>query len=99
MKVEWTDPAVADLAAVRDYIGRDSWIYANRFVERLIRAVDRLEEFPESGRQVPESPSPEVREIVHQGYRIIYRILSDKTEILTVVDGRRDLLPHLEHHG
>ena len=99
MKVEWTEPAVADLAALRDYIGRDSWIYANRFVERLIRAVDRLEEFPESGRQVPESASPEIREIVHQGYRIIYRISSEKAQILTVVDGRRDLLPHLELHG
>lgn len=99
MKVVWTDPAVADLAALRDYIGRDSWIYANRFVEKLIRAVDRLEEFPESGRLVPEMPSPEIREIIHQGYRIIYRLSSGKAEILTVVDGRRDLLPHLEDHG
>ncbi len=97
MTVEWTDPAIADLTALHDYIGRDSWIYANRFVERLIRAVDRLEVFPGSGRQVSEFPSSEIREVIHEGYRIIYRTTSDQVQILTVVDGRRDLIPHLEN--
>ena len=35
-RLEWTDPAVADLENVRDYIARDSAHYANAVIERLI---------------------------------------------------------------
>jgi plasmid stabilization system protein ParE len=40
MKVTWSEPAVADLVAIHDYIARDSPHYAQRFVERLIAAAD-----------------------------------------------------------
>jgi hypothetical protein len=33
MKVAWSEPAVADLVAIHDYIARDSPQYAQRFVE------------------------------------------------------------------
>jgi len=45
MKVAWSEPAVADLVAIHDYIARDSPHYAQRFVERLIAAAEPLESF------------------------------------------------------
>lgn len=33
MRLAWSEPAVADLSAIYDYIARDSPRYAHRFVE------------------------------------------------------------------
>jgi len=44
-RLEWTEPAVADLENIQDYIARDSAEYADALIERLILSVDRLESF------------------------------------------------------
>jgi len=92
MKLEWSAPAVEDLSNLHAYISKDSPHYAAAFVERLLEAAERLVDFPESGRHVPEMPSENVRELIVQGYRIIYQIEADsRVIVLTVVHGRRDL--------
>ena len=92
MRIEWTDPAITDLAAIRDYIARDSEHYAVQFVGRLIEAVEKLESFPEMGRRVPESHEEEgIREILFRNYRVIYRLRSERIQIITVLHGARDL--------
>jgi toxin ParE1/3/4 len=53
MRIAWSEPALADLAAIHDYIARDSAHYAQRFVARLIAAVEPLENFSQLGRIVP----------------------------------------------
>jgi addiction module RelE/StbE family toxin len=91
-RLEWTDPAVADLDHIQDYIARDSVEYADALVERLILSVDRLASFPESGRRVPEAKDPRVRELLIEGYRMIYRLRKGAVQILTIVHGARDLV-------
>jgi len=55
-----------------------------------VAAVERLRDFPESGRVVPELGEPRVREVIHGAYRIIYETHSpDRVEILTVFRGSR----------
>jgi plasmid stabilization system protein ParE len=41
--VRWTPQAAEDLAAIRDFIARDSPRYAAMVVERIVTAVDILE--------------------------------------------------------
>jgi len=91
MKILWTDPAIDDLQAIRDYIARDSELYADDFVLEIISATERLESFPELGRVTPEADAKEIRELLFGNYRIIYRIHRDSIQILTVVNGSRDL--------
>jgi toxin ParE1/3/4 len=91
MKTLWTEPAIEDLRNLHGYIARDSEVYANSFVQRIILAVDKLPDFPRLGRMVPEADQEMIRELLYQNYRIIYRIKSDLIEILTVIHGRRDL--------
>jgi len=91
MKLIWTDPSIEDLRAVRDYIGRDSDYYAADLVEQVVLSVERLLRFPKLGRVVPEAQDESIRELVHQNYRIIYRIAGERIEILTIVHGSRDL--------
>ncbi|MCC6999528.1 MAG: type II toxin-antitoxin system RelE/ParE family toxin [Deltaproteobacteria bacterium] len=49
-RIVWTEPAVADLQAIVDYIGRDSELYASATAERIVAAVGQLERFARSGR-------------------------------------------------
>jgi plasmid stabilization system protein ParE len=91
MKVVWSDPAISDLEAVRDYISRDSESNACRFLSRLIESVDILERFPEAGQILPEYAKWSLRELVHRNYRIIYQCRVDHVRILAVVHAARNI--------
>lgn len=92
MNLFWSDVAQADLDDIYDYIARDVPYYAETFLERLINATDRLQDYPRIGRKVPEAGyRDEIRELILQGYRIIYLLESDRIQVLTVVHGSRNL--------
>ena len=91
MKIVWTEPAVEDLRELYAYIARDSEMYAGGFVERIILAVELLLEHPKVGRVVPESNDENIRELLFQRYRIIYRLHNDNIELLSVIHGARDI--------
>lgn len=91
MKIEWTRPALLDLESIRDYIRRDSEYYADRFVEKIIEAVESIKKFPKMGRAVPEAEEESIREVLLHNYRIIYRVESDRILVLTIIHGARDL--------
>ena len=44
------------------------------FGYELISETNRLQEFPEFGRSVPEYRDDNIREIIFRPYRIVYRI-------------------------
>lgn len=90
-EVSWTPQALDDLDAVCLFIARDSPRYAEVFAQRLFRATDDLAEFPNMGRVVPEIGRDDIRELIVQSYRVIYRVLSGEVEILTVHHGARRL--------
>lgn len=73
-----------DLQAIRDFIGRDSPKYATLVVERIVAAVDVLDQFPLAGRMVPEHSRDDLRELVRPPYRIVYRVLEQGVHIVTV---------------
>ncbi len=92
-EVRWTPQAADDLAAITNFIAPDSPYYASLFAIDVIRAVERLQAFPRSGRVVPEAQMPDIREIVLGNYRIVYRIQDDVVIVLTVWHGSRWLDP------
>jgi plasmid stabilization system protein ParE len=54
-------------------------------IGRIIGAADRLAQFPESGRAVPEFSQSDVREVIYRPYRIVYRLVgTDEIHILRV---------------
>ena len=89
VRIEWTDRSLEDLNDIYDYIARDSKSYATLFSKKLYVTVQKLNEFPNMGRIVPEINISSVREIIYQNYRIIYRIKTDYIEIITVFHGSR----------
>ncbi|MEX0692727.1 MAG: type II toxin-antitoxin system RelE/ParE family toxin [Gemmatimonadales bacterium] len=90
-RVHWTPQASNDLDAIYEFVSRDSPRYAAVLVARLIIAADRLEQFIESGRVVPEVANPTIRELIRGAYRIVYRVREGHAEILTVHHAARPL--------
>jgi addiction module RelE/StbE family toxin len=92
VRVRWTEQAIADLAAIHVFIEQDSPHYSSVVVTRLIGAVDRLKNFPKSGRVVPEFEHTAVREVIERPYRVIYRLVrEEEIHILTIHHGARPL--------
>jgi toxin ParE1/3/4 len=79
MRIVWTAPAIADLRALRAYIGQDQPAAAQQ-VEHILAAVSGLVTFPESGRPGRRSGTP---------YLVAYRARGDTIQILRVLHGRQ----------
>lgn len=96
MEIVWSPRAEFRLNEIADYIAVNNPERAREFVLRLLHSVDHLQEFPESGSLVPENVA--FRQVVLQGYRIIYRIQTDerkrlaKVEIITVISPGQNAL-------
>jgi toxin ParE1/3/4 len=96
MRVAWTDRGKARLRQIRAYIAKDQPLNAERFVDRLTRRVEQLVEHPRSGKIVEQYQRDDLRELIESSYRIIYLILEDRIDILTVRDSRRVLPRRLD---
>ena len=90
-EVAWSISALDDLEAICQYIERDSPRQAVLFAERVFGAVGRLAGFPRSGRIVPELSRDDVREIIFDRYRVIYRLSGERVEVIMVHHAMRQL--------
>lgn len=93
VKIIWNDLALEDLKSVRDFTAKDSVFYANRFIEKIIKRVDQLGNFPRSGRIVPEFGIDSIRELIEGNYRIVYKIFDDHIVIVRIHHAARFLNP------
>ena len=76
-KLIWSPAARDDLHDIVVFIAHDDSDRAMSFGYELISEIDRLQEFPESGRIVPEYRNALIREIIFRPYRIVYRVHPD----------------------
>jgi toxin ParE1/3/4 len=89
VKLIWTPGAVRDLERIHAYIAADTPRYADVVAARIVEAFDRLADFPQSGRVVPELGRGDVRELIHRAYRLVYQLRDDRAEILAIHHGAR----------
>lgn len=80
----WTTQALIDVESIGDYIARDAPSIAKIVVAQILNSVERLENFPRSGRIVPEIEQDNIREIILSSYRIVYFLDKNEVKILTV---------------
>ena len=73
-KLTWSPSARFDLKDLAMFIAEDSPSAAKQFVKNMFQVVERLVDFPESGRIVPEFSDPNIREVIRKPCRIVYRI-------------------------
>lgn len=91
MKIVWSPLAIERVSEIAQYIARDSPRMAAKWVDNVFKKVNRLKNFPKSGRKVPETKRADIQEILYGNYRIIYRISPNDISILTVRHGKQIL--------
>ena len=72
VSVNWSNRVFDDIDSTADYLATYSKRYASAFVDNVFSKVERLKQFPEMGRMVPEINRPEIRELIYKQYRIVY---------------------------
>lgn len=90
MKVVWSPEAVDHVEDIAWYIARDNPTAAKQWIDEVFSIMLALELHPHSGRIVRELDTPEVRELLHKSYRLIYQI-GQRIEVLAVWHMRREL--------
>ncbi|CUB02273.1 type II toxin-antitoxin system RelE/ParE family toxin [Marinomonas fungiae] len=90
-QIVWTDPALSDLNDVSEYIALQNESAAKALVQRVFAKVERLADFPESGRIPPELEHLSYREVVVPPCRVFYKLEADQVLILFVMRAERDL--------
>jgi toxin ParE1/3/4 len=79
-KLIWSPAARDDLHDIVVFIARDNPNRAMSFGYELISETERLQEFPEFGRTVPEYRDDHIREIIVRPYRMsIESITSERS--------------------
>ena len=83
---------VDDLEAIRAW-DKDQQApdVGNRLLKDIISQVERLADFPESGRIVPEFDIANLREIIHTPFRIVYRLDGNKVRAVRIWRSERIL--------
>lgn len=84
MKVVWSFIAAGNLIESNRYIAKENPEAARVVIKDIHEAGNRIKDFPEKGRVVPEIRKNNIKEIFCRGYRIIYKIETKRTIILTV---------------
>ena len=92
MRVHWTNNAIEHLVNIYEYIALNSPTYAKQMVNRIARRSAQIGDQLFSGRQVPEYQANDIRELIENPYRIIYRLKQDQIDGVAVIHGAR-LLP------
>jgi toxin ParE1/3/4 len=72
------------------YVAQDSRDAAVDLLLDALDAADSLATMAERGRLVPELAHPELRELLVQRYRLVYRVKADHVELIAFVHGARD---------
>jgi toxin ParE1/3/4 len=91
VKVHVTDAASEQIDGIYAHIAADSELYARRVVDKITRKVKNIGVMPKAAGMVPEYSRPDIREVFLYQYRIIYRILEDRVDVLAVVHGAKPL--------
>ena len=91
----WAAPALTDVNEIAEYIALDDRPAATRYVRKVFDTVDRLKQFPNSGRHPEELPDSRYREVVVPPCRVFYRAETESVYILHVMRSERLLRTHL----
>jgi toxin ParE1/3/4 len=91
-RVTFAASAVADLEGIRVWYAKlQVPDVGERLLREVVSQVERLANFPESGRIVPEFGVAKLREIIHPPFRIVYRLDDERARVVRVWRSERPL--------
>uniref|UniRef100_Q3AT17 Plasmid stabilization system n=1 Tax=Chlorobium chlorochromatii (strain CaD3) TaxID=340177 RepID=Q3AT17_CHLCH len=84
MNVVYSAEAVDDLVRLREFIAVHNPQAAHRISNELVSRIEQLCAFPEMGKQIPQFPTPSIRDFIFGNYIVRYAIHSDAITILKI---------------
>jgi toxin ParE1/3/4 len=96
VEIEIMPSARQDIRDIIDYVFNRSVQNAEKLYSEILYKISSLHQYPERGQLVKEVNSPEIREIRVYHFRIIYRVLPNKVQVLTIHHSSR-LLSNSPH--
>jgi len=90
-RIVWSEPALDDLYDIAEYIALDNLVAAKNLVRTVFNRVDRLKDFPDSGRRPSELGKSRYREVIVGPCRIFYRHDENRVTIVHVMRSEREL--------
>ena len=87
MIIQFTPSAREQFLSALSYTRKDKPSAAVNFRNRAEKVLRRLEDFPESGRLIPEFPDLPFREVIVSPYRFFYKCKNDVVWIVAVWHG------------
>ncbi|MEA5149962.1 type II toxin-antitoxin system RelE/ParE family toxin [Xanthomonas arboricola] len=88
-EIVWSEPAVADLDAIADYIALEDAAAAAALVRRVFAHVEQLAEHPENGSRPQELKRSRYRQIVEPPCRVFYRVDGQRVVVVHVMRSER----------
>lgn len=89
-EIVWTEPALADLDAIGDYISLDDDEAARGLIGKVFVSVDLPQEHPSLGRVPRDLRNTPYRKLIVNPVYVYYRIDSDKVIIVHVSRAERN---------
>jgi toxin ParE1/3/4 len=84
-RIGFADSAVKDLEEIRAWYGLQQAPEAGEgVIRKIFSQIERLSDFPESGRIVPEFGIANLREIIYPPFRLVYRLDAKRVRIVRV---------------
>ena len=91
VQIKWTLQAKDNLKEIKEFISKDSIVYAQNTIKNIRIKTEILKSFLQIGREVPEYEDKTIRELIEGNYRIIYYTPNNKIAyILAVIHGAMD---------
>lgn len=84
MEIILTDRFLSRVEEYSDYIALDDIPTAIKWAREVVERCRQLGIHPKSGRIVPEFSRPEIRELIHGNYRLVYEIKTSRIDMLTI---------------
>lgn len=91
MEVTFTHRFLDRVEEYTDYIALDHVSTAVKWARGVFEQCQKISHQPQSGRMVPEFKKPEIREIIHGNYRLIYELKANQIDMLTIWHTRQML--------
>jgi toxin ParE1/3/4 len=94
LPVRWAQSASLDLIEIVEFIKRDRPDAARKLGHSFLKEAFRLSRNPRQGKVVPElleKGIADYRQLLVSSYRLIYTIRTEFIDIVSVLDGRRDI--------
>ncbi len=91
MEVIFTDQFLDRVEECTDYIALDHVPTAIKWARGVFEQCQKLSSQPETGRIAPEFRRPEIREVIHGNYRLVYELKPNQIDMLTIWHTRQML--------